>query len=93
MTGDITLGYIRLPKTLSEIGLAVAEWTPAEIDEAIETARMIVRQIRKGIFWPPRDPDSRYTDDFAAICMDGYLGRKELIASLTEAYGEGEVKL
>ncbi|MEX2216133.1 MAG: PD-(D/E)XK nuclease family protein [Phycisphaeraceae bacterium] len=89
--GKITLGYIRLSKKLKEIGLAAAEWNDAEVNEAIETGRHIIRQVRKGIFWPPREANAKRLDEFSAILMDEYLGRPQVIEELSRVWREGEV--
>ncbi len=68
----ISLGHIALPKDVTKTGLKPAGWTQAEIDEAVEDARGIVRQIRLGHF-EKVDPPPPYSEAFAAICLDGVL--------------------
>ena len=72
--GPVELAYIALPKDVAKVGELIAEWTPAELDEADETARRVVRAIRRGLFWPPTDPPPAFFDEFAAICQDGQFG-------------------
>jgi hypothetical protein len=71
--GKVMLGYLLLPKTLEEVGAALAEWTEAELREAEEVARGVVRLLRRGEFW--YQPETRsYRDD----PLDALLGRMEL---------------
>ncbi|NJL32205.1 MAG: hypothetical protein HC898_11625 [Phycisphaerales bacterium] len=70
------VGYILLPKKLSEVGLAAGDWSGEEFDEAMETASEVIRRVRAGDFWPPSDP---VEDELAALCMDEALDRMERI--------------
>lgn len=70
------VGYILLPKKLSEVGLAPADWSGEEFDEAMETAGEVIRRVRAGEFWPPSEP---VDDELAALCMDEALDRMERI--------------
>lgn len=72
--GPVGLGYIVLPRDVSKIGLLEAEWSEAELTDADETARRVVRDIRGGVFWPPADPPPAFCEEFAAICQDGQFG-------------------
>jgi ATP-dependent exoDNAse (exonuclease V) beta subunit len=69
----VRLGYVLLVKDLSKIGMVEADWSRAEIEEALETAREVVRNIRNQVFWPPTSPPPKYFDEFAAICRDDVL--------------------
>ncbi len=51
LPGEPALGYGTLGRDESEIGFAFAEWTSAELDEALEIARQVVRAVRAGDFW------------------------------------------
>ena len=71
--GKVILGYLLLPKTLEEVGAALAGWTEAELRQAEEVAREVVRGLRRGEFW--YQPETRgYRDD----PLDALLGRMEL---------------
>ncbi len=72
--GKIRLGYILLPKDIGRIGLAPAEWTDAELEQALDTARYVVRRVRRQEFWPPAPEPPPFSDDFAAICQDRVVG-------------------
>lgn len=69
--GPVGLGYIALPKDVACVGLLEAQWNDADLAEADETARRVVRAIRAGKFWPPADPPPAFSEEFAAICQDG----------------------
>ncbi len=66
----ILLGHVALPKDVTLTGLKQARWTREDIDEAVEEAKEIVRRIRYGDF-PKVEPPPRYSEAFAAICLDG----------------------
>ena len=68
-TENCRLGYISLPKDVSAVGFQLAEWTDAELHEADETARGVVRRIWREEFWPPVDPPPPFTDHLAPICQ------------------------
>ncbi len=71
ITGPIDLAYILLPKDISGVGIAVAPWTVAELQEADEEAAEVVRKVRNQLFWPPTAPPPDFSEDFAPICQDG----------------------
>ncbi len=70
--GPLKLGYVLLPKDTAAAKFELAEWTDAELAEADETARWIVRQIRAEVFTPADLPPSTFPE-FAAICQEGRL--------------------
>jgi ATP-dependent helicase/nuclease subunit B len=80
----IRLGYILLPKNLEGVGAVLAEWTEADLEEAEEVARGVVRRLRTGEF--RYDPGTRsFRDD----PLDALLGRMELpLATEGEEGGE-----
>ncbi len=67
---QLEFGYILLPKDVSKTGFAMADWTAADIEEADEVARNVIRNIRRGVFWPPADPPPPFSDELACICQD-----------------------
>jgi len=69
--GPVALGYVVLPRDVSRIGLVEAEWSDADLDDADQTARQVVRDVRAGKFWPPADPPPAFCEEFSAICQDG----------------------
>ncbi len=48
--GSLRVGYLALPRDPVLVGPSWAEWTPAELDEAIERAREVVRLLRRNRF-------------------------------------------
>jgi ATP-dependent helicase/DNAse subunit B len=75
--GPVGLGYLLLPKSTADIGLSPAQWTDAELEDADATASDVVRMVRDQQFWPPADPPPAFSEEFAAICMDGVFGGKK----------------
>lgn len=75
----IELGYIVLPKDMAKSRALLAPWTEAELEEADETARDVVRGVRAERFWPRTQPAPKYSEEFAAICQDD-----QLIAAMNE---------
>jgi hypothetical protein len=65
---------MNLPKKPEQEALVVARWTAADLDDAIGTARDIVRNIRAGRFEMADDFPARYQDDFANICQTRVFG-------------------
>lgn len=68
---SVRLGYIVIPKATGEMGHHLAEWTPADLEHADETARTVVRDIRAGRFALRRGSEQAYFEEFAAICLEG----------------------
>ncbi|MGW8268704.1 MAG: PD-(D/E)XK nuclease family protein, partial [Longimicrobiales bacterium] len=83
--GDVGLGYILLPKSLDGVGHAMAAWTADELAEAEETAKIVVRNLRRGAF--SFDPKARspWRDPFDAL-----LGRTLLPVTPKGEDGGGE---
>jgi len=78
--GPVALGYALLPRKLTDVGFAWADWSAAQVDEAVDAARDIVRSIRAGVFWPPGKPPE-WDDGLAAVCLDASPGRGAIIAA------------
>lgn len=83
-----TLGYVRLCKDPRAELLAEADWIDAEYVDAIEKARDVVRQIRAGNFWPPREP-GQYDDEFSDLCLERHLGREHVLTQSAAAHAAG----
>ena len=75
---DVRLGYIALPKDTARTNFLLAEWTAEELAAADEAAREVIRSVRAGVFWPPVGEPPAFSEEFAAICMDGVFDRPEL---------------
>jgi hypothetical protein len=72
--GPVAVGYVRLPRTLGDVGWVDAGWDGPALEEAMATAEQVVRGVRAGTFWPP-GPASRYDDGLAGLCLDGVADR------------------
>lgn len=83
----VELGYIQLGKKLDKIGFERADWSPDEMDDALGIAKDVVRQIRQGVFWPPKDPPM-FDDGLAGICQDAYPYRQlQRVTDMLQAGG------
>lgn len=72
--GPLELGYVLLPPDGAKAGFAFAQWSDEQLAEADETARRVVRQLRKLVYWP-RSTDMRAEyDEFAGICQTDVMG-------------------
>jgi hypothetical protein len=72
--GELSLGYIRLPRELELVGGCLAPWGPAELASADEAAREVVRLVRANrfVFDPARLTEFARTD-FSALVGVGNL--------------------
>jgi hypothetical protein len=76
--GNVTLGYIVLPKRPDDVEFLDAEWSSDQIDAAIEKAREVVRSIRARRFEMNQEYDSRH-DDLARICQANVFGAEAVL--------------
>lgn len=72
--GEVKLAYMNLPKKPEDVAIHVARWTHFDLEEAIEVARGIVRDVRAGRFEMADDYPGHYQDDFSNICQTGVFG-------------------
>lgn len=63
----VRLGFIVLPKETERTAWLPAEWGEEELAQADEAARDVVRRIRRGDFWPPREDAEGKFPDLAPI--------------------------
>ena len=78
LEGAISLAYFTMPKDPAGVEVRPALWSESQLEEAIETARMVLTKIRQGAFEMNHDLGKSY-DDFARIC--------QTTAFVTEAQG------
>lgn len=72
--GAVRVGYITLPRDLEGTRERLANWTRENLDEAVEAAREVIRELRKNEFIYNPDATSRYLDDsIASLLGTGYL--------------------
>jgi hypothetical protein len=67
---NVITGYLLLPKRLEDIRFEATDWKQEMYEDAAETARGVIRQIRQSIFWPPNPHPPLYSEEFASICQD-----------------------
>ncbi|MEM6458842.1 MAG: PD-(D/E)XK nuclease family protein [Planctomycetota bacterium] len=79
------LGYFNLPKDAERGGVKLAEWDSDEQADAWRAAEGVMRSVRAGRFWPPRQDVPRYPDGLERIAADAAPGRGELIARSGES--------
>ena len=68
------LAYFTLPADPEDGGLLRASWTPDDLDDAVERAQQIVRDIRSGVLPFNEEYPRRFRDDFAVICRTAVHG-------------------
>ncbi|MCC6580577.1 MAG: PD-(D/E)XK nuclease family protein [Phycisphaeraceae bacterium] len=78
--GPVTLGYVAIPRKIGEVGLVKADWDADELSQAMSKAEKVIRKIRAGTFWPPREP-LEYDDGLGVVCLDTARQRVEIIAA------------
>ena len=68
----IELAYFQIPREWDAAEVVVAKgWDESVLAGADETARKVIAGILAEDFWPPQVPAPMYSEDFAAICLDG----------------------
>lgn len=72
------LGYINLPKKVAETAFQAADWTRDELKTARKQRDDVIRQVRAGIFWPPKQPPI-FADGLGGVCADTAPDRAGLI--------------
>ena len=75
LDGPLQLGYIVLPKDVSEIGVVMADWDEVALAAAHARAKDVAQRICNQEFWPPADQAPRVLTEYAAICQDYALSR------------------
>lgn len=70
----IRLGYVLLPRDLECVGEEMADWGQAELEEALDVARDLIRLVRQGRFEFDADTRARWPDPR----MEALLGRGQL---------------
>jgi hypothetical protein len=77
---EVGMAFIKLPGDLKKVAFAPAEWTEAELAEADEVVRDVIRKVRAEVYWPPIDPEPAMApyDLWAKICQTQIFGRRPL---------------
>lgn len=76
--GQTQLGYINLPKKVSDTRYVHAKWDADALASAYEQRDFVIRQVRAGVFWPPKQPPV-FDDGLAGLCGDEVADRAALI--------------
>ncbi len=77
--GDVGLGYITLPRDVSDVREIVADWSEADLESADEVVRTIAGRILDETFWAELDyPPDRLTE-YGPICQDGVFDREAIV--------------
>ena len=76
-----SLGFLHLSQDLAREPLALATWSLGEEESALETARAVVRDVRRRVFWPPRDPPT-WDDGFRGLAGDLWADRERLLRAV-----------
>jgi hypothetical protein len=77
---EVGMAFIKLPGDLKKVAFAPAEWTEAELSEADQVIRDVIRKVRAEVYWPPIDPEPAMApyDLWAKICQTQIFGRRPL---------------
>jgi hypothetical protein len=79
LEGPLALGFVNLGHRLTADPLALAEWSAADLADALAAAQDVVRAIRARRFWPPGDPPS-YDDGLEGLAGDAFPDRERWVA-------------
>lgn len=83
------MGYLNLPKKSADTGLELAKWDVDELREAREVRDDVIRAVRQGVYWPPKQPPV-FDDGLGWLCGDHVADRPALIkASSAGSKGGG----
>ncbi|MGB0766394.1 MAG: PD-(D/E)XK nuclease family protein [Phycisphaeraceae bacterium] len=74
VSGRVELGYINLPKKRSQTRYVEADWDAQALDSAREKRDWVIRRVREGVFWPPKEPPG-FDDGLAGVCGDAVADR------------------
>ncbi|MFK7788917.1 MAG: PD-(D/E)XK nuclease family protein [Phycisphaeraceae bacterium] len=83
------LGYINLPKKVADAKFWEAEWDTTELAAAKVQRDFVIRQVRDGVFWPPKLPPV-YADGLGGICADDVADRAAMITASESVSAGGD---
>ncbi len=78
--GALEMGYVLLPRKVSEVGWYPAPWDGAALDAAEAVAAEVVRAVRGEVFWPPADAPP-FADGLEWICCDDIADRGAVLGT------------
>ncbi len=73
-TPAVDLGYLVIGPDLEGVTDRPADWSQSELQEAVDAARRIARQILAQRFWPPTAVDRPERSGYLSLCLDRCLG-------------------
>lgn len=79
VTGDVQLGYLRLPRDTTAVREEVAPWTGEDLESADATIRDVAMRIRRGAYWEELQAEPQTLREFGPICQDDVLNREVLV--------------
>jgi inactivated superfamily I helicase len=74
VTGDVQLGFIRLPRDTGNVGARIAEWSDDDLAAADRAAQEVARRILDGRFWVELAAAPATLGEYGPICQDGVFG-------------------
>ena len=73
------LAYFNVPRAVSEVAVAEADWDDAALGEAQTMRDEVIRALRAQRYWPPSDEPPKFADGLAGVCADAADGRAEIV--------------
>ena len=83
-------GYILLPKNPVDTQFIVADFTEEQHKAALESAKVLARNVMNGVFWPPKYKSIPVEDDYSAITQLPVVRRWNESLVTTEASPQSE---
>lgn len=86
---NVAMAYMLLPAKSADVGLALAQWTMSDTDEAFTTAQEVARGVREGVYWPPKAPPGfkPFEDGLEGITLERASGWDHLCEQSGAATG------
>ena len=77
--GDVQVGYIRLPRSASDVGEEIAAWSADDLATADEAAREVARKVLEGQYWVELTDEPKTLSEYGPICQDGVFDREIVV--------------
>ncbi len=87
---QVQFGYILLPKNPVDTQFIVADFTEEQHKAALESAKVLARNVMNGVFWPPKYKSIPVEDDYSAITQLPVVRRWNESLVTTEASPQSE---
>lgn len=79
LEGPLQGGFVNLAPDLRAPVLALAEWSEAELEDALDAARGVVEDVGAGRFWPP-GPAPGFDDGLVEVAGDRLWNQDDLVS-------------